>query len=282
VNVAVFEDARVFLEQAGDLLAADEPRHNLILGITGTLVASPARCPEKRFWLVTDGGGVVAAAMRTPPYNLIVARPRRDDALVALVEAIDEDLPGVVGARPEADAFAGLWCARRRLEPKILREMGVHALKRIRPVPRVPGGSRPATRDDRLLLLRWLDEFGREVLEEGDPGRTEAEAAVDQRLGVEDGGFLLWEDDGKPVSVSGWGGPTPNGIRIGPVYTPPELRRPGYATALVADLSARLLRSGRRFCFLFTDLANPTSNAIYERVGYVRVCEAAMISFQPV
>ena len=92
---------------------------------------------------------------------------------------------------------------------------------------------------------------------------------------------MLWEDGGEAVSVSGWGGPTPNGIRIGPVYTPPALRGRGYATALVAELSQALLDEGRSFCFLFTDLANPTSNAIYERIGYVRVCESAMVAFEP-
>jgi uncharacterized protein len=91
--------------------------------------------------------------------------------------------------------------------------------------------------------------------------------------------LMLW-DDGEAVSVAGFGGETPNGIRIGPVYTPPELRGRGYATALVAELSAQLLAEGRRFCFLYTDLANPTSNAIYERIGYVRVCESAEIAFE--
>jgi predicted GNAT family acetyltransferase len=80
------------------------------------------------------------------------------------------------------------------------------------------------------------------------------------------------------VSVAGYGGDTPNGIRIGPVFTPPELRGRGYATSLVAQLSSRLLAEGRRFCFLYTDLANPTANAIYERIGYVRVCEAAVFA----
>ena len=124
--------------------------------------------------------------------------------------------------------------------------------------------------------------FGEEVLDENDPGRTEARAAVEHRLAGHDGGFALWEDEGRVVSVSGWGGPTPNGIRVGPVYTPPELRGRGYATALVAELSQSLLDGGRRFVFLYTDLANPTSNAIYERIGYVRVAESAMVSFSPV
>jgi predicted GNAT family acetyltransferase len=103
---------------------------------------------------------------------------------------------------------------------------------------------------------------------------------VDYRLDPDTGrGVLLWEHDGEIVSFAGWGGPTPNGARVGPVYTPPELRGRGYATAATAELSRRLLASGRRFCFLYTDLANPTSNAIYERIGYRRVCESAEIVF---
>ena len=102
---------------------------------------------------------------------------------------------------------------------------------------------------------------------------------VEYRLTTPGRGFRLW-DDGGPVSLAGFGGGTPNGIRIGPVYTPPELRGRGYASALVAALSAELLAAGRRFCFLYTDLANPTSNRIYERIGYRRVCESAEIAFE--
>ncbi len=130
------------------------------------------------------------------------------------------------------------------------------------------------------LLLDCLRAFGAEVLNEGDPDRDNPGQLVEHRLTSAEAGFDLWEDGNEPVSLAGWSGPTPNGIRIGPVYTPPDLRGRGYATALVAELSATLLEQGRRFCFLFTDLANPTSNAIYERIGYVRVCESAQVSFE--
>ena len=138
--------------------------------------------------------------------------------------------------------------------------------------------------DDRDLVLRWWISFGEEVLHEGGPGGDQAEAAVDHRLSSPSAGILLWEDSGEPVSTAGWGGPTPNGVRVAPVYTPPELRGRGYATALTAELSQRLLdgrlfEGGRRFCFLYTDLANTTSNAIYERIGYRRVAESAEIVF---
>jgi predicted GNAT family acetyltransferase len=92
-------------------------------------------------------------------------------------------------------------------------------------------------------------------------------------------GLWVWEVDGAVVSMSGYGGPTPSGARIGPVYTPPELRGQGYATALVAAQTRWLLDHGRRFCFLFTDLGNPTSNRIYELIGYHRIADAAHYRF---
>jgi predicted GNAT family acetyltransferase len=161
---------------------------------------------------------------------------------------------------------------------------GIYALEQVQPPSTAHGSARVATADDRELALRWWIDFGEEVLHEGGSGRDRAEATLDHRLSSPSAGILLWEDGGEPVSFAGWGGPTPNGIRIGPVYTPPELRGRGYATALSAELSQRLLDGrlfdgGRRFCFLYTDLANPTSNAIYERIGYRRVAESAEIVF---
>jgi predicted GNAT family acetyltransferase len=283
MNARLSKDASEFLDLAGPLLLKDEARNNLILGVTGTMVENPSRYPVKRFWVVTDDHGrPVAAAIRTPPYNLLLAPAASDSALVALVGAIEEELPGVVAARPEVDDFVRLWSRSHPVEPRVLRNQGVYALERVQPLPPAQGSRRAATADDHALVMDWMIAFGDEVLEESDPGRTEARNFVAERLGADGtGGFELWEDGGEVVSLSGWGGPTPNGIRIGPVYTPPELRGRGYATTLVAELSQSLLDAGRRFCFLYTDLANPTSNAIYERIGYVRTCEAAMVAFEP-
>jgi predicted GNAT family acetyltransferase len=276
------QDARSFLDEAGPLLLDDEPRNNLLLGITGVLLEAPDRYREKRFWVVTgEAGEPVAAAMRTPPYNLLLGSIRGDDGVAALVEGIDEQLPGVVGAHPEVDLFVRLWAETHPVEPRVLREQGVYALEEVQPVSAAPGAARSATHDDLALLVEWWTAFGEEVLEEDDPGRSEAREGIAQRLGSANGGIDLWEHDDEAVSMSGWGGPTPNGIRIGPVYTPPEHRGRGYATALVADQSRALLDGGRRFCFLYTDLANPTSNAIYERIGYVKVAESAMVAFEP-
>ena len=279
------EDAAEFLTEAGPLLLADEARHNLILGIAGTIRDSPDVYPLRSLWLVRKEGRPVAAAIRTPPYNLILARPESPLALEALADGIAEELPGVNGCVPEADAFAEIWAGRTGARSRTNMRQGVYALEQVQPLPAVPGLARVATLDDRDLVLQWWIAFGEEVLHEGGPGRENAEAMVGHRLAASGRGFLLWEDGGDVVSLAGWGGATPNGIRVGPVYTPPDLRGHGYATALTAELSQRLLDGdlfdgGRRFCFLYTDLANPTSNAIYERIGYRRAAESAEILFE--
>jgi predicted GNAT family acetyltransferase len=158
------------------------------------------------------------------------------------------------------------------------RAQGVYALDHVEPVAQAPGRARRATVQDRDLLAAWWRAFDVEAL-----GRSRSdeqiERAIEHGLEADDAGVVLWEDGGRPVSLAGFGGPTPNGIRIGPVYTPPEHRSRGYASSLVATLSAERLASGRRYCYLYTDLANPVSNRIYERIGYRRTCESAEIDF---
>jgi uncharacterized protein len=283
VEVAELDDAAAFLEEAEPLLLADEARHNLILGLAGN--ARDGLYDDFRLWLVRDGREPVGAALQTPPYNLILARPQSPEALAALVEAVTgEELPGVVGSVPEVEAFAEAWSRQTGVPARTNMRQGVYALEQAAPPANVPGSARVARPDDRELALRWWIEFAEEALHAGVPGRERAQEMIDHRLSSPSAGILLWEDRGEPVSLAGWGGRTPNGIRIGPVYTPRELRGRGYASALTAELSERLLdgrlfSGGRRFCFLYTDLANPTSNAIYERIGYRRVAESAEIRF---
>ena len=283
MEVVRFDDAGAFLTEAGPFLLADEARHNLMLGIAGN--ARDGLYEDVRLWLVRHDGLPVAAALQTPPNNLVLARPHSRTALSVLAEALaTADAPGVVGAAPEVDEFVELWRRRTGADVRASMRQGIFALDRAEPLPAAPGTARVATADDQELALRWWLAFAEEVHQEGAAVRDRAEAMIDFRLSSPTAGILLWEDGGDPVSLAGWGGPTPNGIRVGPVYTPPELRGRGYATALTAELSLQLLdgrifEGGRRFCFLYTDLANPTSNAIYERIGYRRVAESAEIVF---
>jgi uncharacterized protein len=270
-----FEDAQAFLATAGEFLAAREAEHNLLLGLAGTLVARPHIYPQPPYLAaVVRGREVVAVGLRTPPHGLVLSEVDEDDAVDVLANDVGElysELPSVLGPKEPSSRFAALWeRASRQVAGKGMAQRAFRA-ERVRPPAGVPGAMRRAGEDDRALLVDWIAAFQRDV-GQGPVGRRADEAVEDYLTRGESGGIYLWED-GEPVSVAGCGSPTPTGICVGPVYTPPDRRGRGYASALTAELTALLLAGGRRFCFLFTDLANPTSNRIYERIGYQPVTD---------
>ena len=274
------DDPGAFLDAAGPFLLEDEARNNLILGIAGTLRDQPSVHPEYRLWIVEDGDRVVGAALRTPPYNVVVAGPASRSALATLAEHVRADgidLPGCIGAIPEVEHFTHAWAALTKSTPRPRAKQRIYRLEAVRPTTGVSGIARSATEDDRPLLAKWLRAFTAEALPHDAPGRN-AEWVIDARLHEGAGGFMLWEDN-RPVSLAGWGGRTPSGARIGPVYTPPEHRGRGYGSAVTAAVSAERLESGMRFCFLYTDLTNPTSNKIYADIGYEPVCDSIDYAF---
>jgi len=281
LHVRRLGDPSDFLAETAPLLLADEARHNLMLGIAGMLDRRPGVYREHHFWIAEEAGKPVAAALQTPPFNLIVSQPQFEGALAALADSLATDgtsLPGVTGSIPEVEDFALAWEARTGSARSIRMRQRIYRATKIGPVAEVPGRARAATAVDRALLVSWVRAFVEETL--GEPSVRSPEETVDARLDDTLSGFVLWED-AEPVSLAGWGGLTPSGVRIGPVYTPPERRRRGYASALTAAVSAEQLGRGRRFCFLYTDLDNPTSNRIYTAVGYQPVCDSIDYAFEP-
>jgi predicted GNAT family acetyltransferase len=131
--------------------------------------------------------------------------------------------------------------------------------------------------EDLALIDAWQTAFLREAVP-GHPADDDDRRRQLEGL-VRGGSFRLWEDQGATVSMSGIHQAPPIGVRIGPVYTPPEFRGNGHATSLVAAASQEQLDAGRPACYLHTDLGNPTSNAIYQRIGYDWVCEAIDLRF---
>lgn len=276
MEVVQLTDPAEFLERSAPLLA-DEARHNLILGLSGTIRDNPTLYPERTLWLVEEGGEVAGVALRTPPHNLVLGGGS-DEALDALARSTGE-LPGVVGAVPEVEAFARAWTAEHGGRAEVTREQGIYAADRI-VTPALPrGAARGATRADLPLLVDWWRAFSVEALGEHESDDEGARRSIEHKLTTPGNGIALWEAAGRPVSLVAFGNPTPTGVRIGPVYTPPERRGRGYASALTAHVSQELLVSGRSFCFLYTDLANPTSNRIYAAIGYRRVCDSIQYAF---
>lgn len=283
VRVGRPADVDAFLARAGEFLAGREAENNLLFGICSNLRANPTMFREPaRFAIVTDSAGdagrVVAATLQTPPQDLVLSHVDDLAAVDALADALAGwALPGVLGPAAAALRFAELWTARtgRSFERRMAER--IHRLSTVRAPRPAPGRLRIAEPADQGLIVAWLRAFVDEAL-----GETfeDAEEAAERWVSRRGRTLYLWQDGDETVALCGVGGATPTGIRVGPVYTPPEHRGRGYASNLVAGASQAQLDAGRHFVFLFTDLANPTSNRIYRAVGYEPVIDIDRFAFR--
>lgn len=276
MNLLRYRTAPDFAARAEPFLVAHEVEHNLMLGLMASLVFKPDLYPSQPYFAVVEAGAVViAAALMTPPHNLAVSRQLTPEAAALIardVQAFRRDTPGVTGPVPSGLRFAEAWqtLTGEAFHKKMAER--IYQLERVvRPVG-VLGHMRRITEADRPLLLEWIRDFQLEAFGESQPEAVERNVTNMLTLPPEYRSTFLWED-ARPVSLVSCGGPTPHSLRIGPVYTPPAVRGHGYASALTACVSQHILDSGRAFCTLFTDLANPTSNKIYQAIGYQPMCD---------
>ncbi len=271
-----FADVNEFYPRVEAFLLEHEAEHNLILGLTSMLKRTDTY-RDPYLVSVENGSAVVAVALRTPPFNVTLSEIKDEGAIRLIAEDVyatyGRDLPGVSGKKAVSKAFANLWSSIASVRPRLNTALRIFRLEKVNPVQNVSGEYRHATLNEYDILVDWWLAFAAEAMEA--TSREDAESRIESRLEADTSltGLRLWWDEGRPVSFAGYTGPTPNGIRVGPVYTPPELRGRGYASACVAALSQELLDSGRKFTFLFTDLSNPTSNHIYQMIGYKPVAD---------
>ena len=282
LTVSRTQTVEEFLATAGAFLAEREAEHNLLFGICSTIQKSPEVFENPpRFAVVTDGRGKVrGAALQTPPFNAVLSMIDTQAATDALADALrDDPLPGVLGPKEAAARFAKRWSAAIGRQATVGVAERIFRLERVKQPPRPASGTwRIADERDRRLIADWVVAFRDEVDVESPP-IADPDAVAGRWIEQETRIGYVWEDGGQVVSLVGAGGETPNGIRIGPVYTPPERRGHGYASSLTAAASQDQLGRGRRFVFLFTDLSNPTSNKIYRSIGYAPVVDVDMYRF---
>ena len=254
-----------------------------MLGLISALKGGRTFGPQPPYFAsVRRADAVVAAAIRTPPHNLVLAAGSDPAALGLIVDDALETMPetpGLAGPAGLAAAAVERWSSRTGAAARVVMAQRIYALTRVVAAQPAPGAPRPACDADRAMIVDWFQAFAAEALPASDhpPSREAAEATVTQWIGG--GGLWLWVDGGL-VAMAGAVGRTPHGIRVSAVYTPPDKRRRGYASSLVAALSQAQLDAGRRFCFLYTDRANPTSNHIYQAIGYEPVCDVDEYRFE--
>jgi len=272
-----------FEARAGPFLRAREAENNLLLGLITGLKAGRRFGPLPPYLaVVRRGDTVIASALRTPPHNLILAAGSDPEALPSIVDDAQRsmpDTPGLSGPKELASRAVELWTARTAAGARVVMAQRIYRLTHVIPPRHSPGGARVAREDDRATIVGWFQAFAAEALpgrEDPAPRQSAEDAAA---YWIDSGGLWLWVDNGL-AAMAGAGGRTPNGVRVSAVFTPPDKRRRGYASNLVATLSQAQLDDGRRFCFLYTDLSNPTSNKIYQDIGYEPVCDVDEYRFE--
>jgi len=264
-------DVAEYLDRVESFLCASPVEHNVLLTSAHRCVAEPV---TRALWLwVESEARVVAAGQLVPPWQLYVSLgsySAMSDLSTAL-HGLRPELSGVGGMRTEAEAFAHRWRELTGRAAVSAMAQGVYVADEVRHPVGVPGRLRLAEVVEAPLVQAWSIGFSAEVGSDHAPRQ-------DVRPWIEQGQVFMWEVAGQGVSVAkanpGYGGVS----RVSLVYTPPEHRRLGYAGACVAGVTGVQLEAGLR-CMLYTDLANPTSNGVYQRVGYRQVCEAVNLSF---
>lgn len=257
-----------FLQRAESWLLASEAEHNLHLSLAYVRRDAGATGADVLFGTVEQDGDLVGCVIRTPPHKLLITSmpPEAAPDIVGPVAELYDEIPAVLGPADSAVAVASAWTALKGGGWETGMQQRIYRLDQVEPVRPVPGAMRLATMDDLELLTDWGTGFAR------DAGHAFLLAREQVNRMIERQDLHIWQDE-SPASMAVAQGATPNGCRVGYVYTPPELRGRGYASALIARLSQRMLDSGMTFCVLYTDLGNPTPNAIYQRIGYNAICD---------
>jgi ribosomal protein S18 acetylase RimI-like enzyme len=272
------DDVDAFAARAWGLLAARPVEQTVALTIIQSLRAGHAWSDAAPVFAWYEAGGEVRGGVcMTPPFELLLAAVP-DAAVGELVGTLRAEriaVPGVNGEVASVERFVGAWLDGTDLRAWTAFEQRLYALAALRPPdPPPPGRARLAGPDDLELAADWLAAFQHEA---GVPSSDVERAA---RAGIAEERLWLWEDeDGARVSLAGRTAPAVRVARIAPVYTPPASRRRGYGAAVTAAATADALARGADHVVLFTDLANPTSNAIYQRIGFEPVSDRRVVRF---
>ncbi len=302
VEVASTDDAVAAWHAAGPYLLADPVRHNRVLSLLDLMVDDPAGAAMQgaRTWWATSSTAskppdvdhdpdaapgrrqaVTGVCLRTGADLPVVIAAHDRHTTLALADAVADGLariPGVSGEAAPALAFAGAWASFRHLAAKIAVAQRFYSLDTLTPAPKPKGGGaiRPGTPDDLSLLTHWAVAFQHDTF---GPGVVDSESlARFMARKIEYGLVWLWHTT-EPVAMAAATSIAAGVSRIQHVYTPPRLRGSGYAAACVSAVVAARLAAGADRCVLFTDLVNPTSNAVYQRLGFAPVSEHLEIDF---
>jgi predicted GNAT family acetyltransferase len=284
----LYTDVHEFYEVAYEVLMRHEAQNMIILGnlIIGHGGKDKTGWRDTANWLmatVSDESGVLITALMTPPYNVTlyatdnIITPQAVDCLIEGL--IDYNIPGVMTEKTLAEYFAKEYTARKGLTYTTTMDQRIYELAKVNPDIKRFGVVRLLEEKDMYFFPYWFEAFNAAKVY----GNTEMFIPQDEekyRYHISTKKIYVLEVDGIPVSMAGYTREMQTAIGVAYVYTPPYFRGKGYATSCVAQLSQMALDRGYTRCVLYTDLLNPTSNSIYQKIGYKPVCDSLMLKFE--
>lgn len=276
-EIVVHDNRETYTQAVQGLLERDEAVNCLFLGILGLLKSDPpASLP---FMADVRLGTETVAAAVFGDRNLIVTHGPMEvwPDIAMRIRKAGMDIPGVVGPAAQAQSLAEAWARIRGCESRLACDQRIYRLTEVHWPSGVPGRARLIADGDVDIVEKWIEGFYRDAIPWEMPPQERIRQNTIERVSARM--TFVWNNGGVPVSMAALSRPTARGISVNFVYTPAAHRGKGYATALVAAVSAEGLRRGSKFCALYTDLANPTSNSIYQKVGYRPVCDSRNYRF---
>jgi len=276
------KDAYSFLQICQKTLEEDEVNSNLILGISNVLSKDKYAFGQNDpfFSIALNNSEISIIGLMTPPKYLLLYKHKNlnDEVMELFVNNLHSKypiIPGITGESSLAKLFLKKWNLITACGCKINKNLRIYKLTKVNEYNKPEGIFRCAEKEDLEIITKFINEFSIIINE---PLNIEIAKETAEK-GIIDKDIFLWVN-GNPVSMAKKHRPTKNGMAISYVYTPLEYRCKGYATAVVSELSQNILDSGKLFCTLFTDLSNPTSNSIYQKIGYNPICDNISYMFE--
>lgn len=276
-----YSNAHDFAVKAEPILAEREDVYSLFLGVLQAIKAG--RYDNPLMATIEEDGEVLALVQMTPPHplNLIIVDESRleanMDVVIKNLLALGTEVRSVVSLKPWAYCFAEKWEAETGKTRQLLMDQGVYRLNEVNEaLDPSPGSWRLAEERDCPLIEKWFTLFEEDT---GLPISPALDVKKRVALFIAEREVFLWEYHGKVVSMMKKARPTKHGVTVSFVFTPKEERKRGYARTMVATCSIELLKS-YDFCVLYTDLLNPTSNKIYQEIGFKRIADSVQLGFE--
>lgn len=286
----LYQDVKAFYNDAYSILLRHEAQNMIILGnlMIGYEGKDTHAWRDPASWVmatISNEQGILLTALMTPPFNITLHatdNQRDEKALKCLVDGLLANkiaVPGVVAEKSLAESFARHYIDVTKMGDEVTFNQRIYELEAVNPEIRQIGKLRLAEATDMSFFPYWTEGLSKDALNGVGAVQSDPENYL---YHIQTGALYILEDEGMPVSMAKISRRIDKVCGIGYVYTPPYFRKKGYASSCVAQLSRLALEQGYQKCVLYTDLANPTSNAIYQKIGYKPICDSVEIKFMDV